>query len=142
MMRDRDALQKHCNNLTRRQIQFQHEIRRKELQYEWLQEKLRNYLAERKRESSASMEIVGLLRQQVPAQHKDSSRIVAGIDDIMVNTLLHQLSPHDTLCSKFSARKEEQHEESCKPRAEAGRDDGEDDRHSVRRKAKRAHGRE
>lgn len=84
MIRDRDALQKHCNNLTRRQIQFQHEIRRKELQYEWLQEKLRNYLAERKRESTASMEIVGRLRQQSPQQSKEKNKLSSKIDDMMV----------------------------------------------------------
>jgi len=74
MLRDKDALTKHCNNLTRRQIQFQHEIRRKELQYEWLQEKLRNYLAERKKESSASMEIVGRLKQQSPTTPKSKAK--------------------------------------------------------------------
>lgn len=82
MTRDRDTLQKNCNNLTRRQIQFQHEIRRKELQYEWLQEKLRNYLAERKRESSASMEIVGRFRQQSP--QRKGNKLATKIDDMMV----------------------------------------------------------
>lgn len=83
MNRDKDALQRQCNNLSRQQIQFQHEIRRKELQYEWLQEKLRNYLAERKRESSASMEIVGKLRRQQSPQPKERSKLVSKIDDIM-----------------------------------------------------------
>ena len=98
MVRDRDALQKHCNNLTRRQVQFQHEIRRKELQYEWLQEKLRNYLAERRRDFTASMEIVGMLRQQAPQQQKDKNKIASKIDDMMV--CLSSLRDHlgDTCC--------------------------------------------
>lgn len=83
MNRDKDALQRQCNNLSRQQIQFQHEIRRKELQYEWLQEKLRNYLAERKRESSASMEIVGKLRRQQSPQPRERNKLVSKIDDIM-----------------------------------------------------------
>ncbi|GMH40956.1 hypothetical protein BSKO_08860 [Bryopsis sp. KO-2023] len=68
--RDREELQKKCNNLNRRQVQFLHEIRRKESEYERLQDKLRYYLAEKKREAKASMEIVGRLRQQSQTKGK------------------------------------------------------------------------
>lgn len=68
--RDKEDLQKKCNNLNRKQIQYQHEIRRKELEYERLQDKLRYYLAEKKREAKASMEIVGRLRQQSQTKGK------------------------------------------------------------------------
>lgn len=81
LIRDRDSLQKECNNLSQRQIQFQHEIRRKELQYEWLQEKLRRYLAERKKESETSMEIVGRLRKQ--RRQSERGRIASKLDDLM-----------------------------------------------------------
>eukprot|EP00210_Caulerpa_lentillifera_P008720 g8318.t1 len=80
LLRDKENLQKECNALTQRQIQFQHEIRRKELQYEWLQDKLRRYLAERKRESETSMEIVGRLRKQNHPQH-NKGKITSKFDD-------------------------------------------------------------
>eukprot|EP00210_Caulerpa_lentillifera_P001208 g1164.t1 len=81
LIRDRDNLQKECNNLSQRQIQFQHEIRRKEVNYEWLQEKLRKYLADRKKESEASMEIVGRLRKQRP--QTDKGKIASKLDELI-----------------------------------------------------------
>lgn len=81
LVRDRENLQKECNALNHRQIQFQHEIRRKELQYEWLQEKLRRYLAERKRESETSMEIVGRFRKHQPPP-KEKNRITSKLDEL------------------------------------------------------------
>lgn len=81
LVRDRENLQKECTALNHRQIQFQHEIRRKELQYEWLQEKLRRYLAERKRESETSMEIVGRFRKHQPPQ-KEKNKITSKLDEL------------------------------------------------------------
>lgn len=64
LQREREDLTKKVYDLSRRSVQFQHGIRKKEVEYERLQDKLRYYLAEKKREAKASLEIVGRLKKQ------------------------------------------------------------------------------
>ena len=64
LARERDELQRRCASMVRLSVQFQHGIRRKELEYDKLQDKLRYHLAEKKREAKASMEIVGRFRKE------------------------------------------------------------------------------
>ncbi|KAL3153182.1 hypothetical protein ABBQ38_011933 [Trebouxia sp. C0009 RCD-2024] len=58
-IRDRDEAQKQCADLQRRHAQAQHEIRRKDMQAEKLQEQLRNMLMERKREAKKAFDMAG-----------------------------------------------------------------------------------
>ncbi len=49
----------------RRHVQTAHEMKRREKEFERLQEKLRDYLAEKKREAKATLDMAGRLRQQM-----------------------------------------------------------------------------
>ncbi|KAK9817129.1 hypothetical protein WJX72_009977 [[Myrmecia] bisecta] len=65
---ERDDLQRVVTDLSRRHVQFQHEIKRKEREFERLQDKLRDMLTEKKREAKANMEATtAILQGQTPA---------------------------------------------------------------------------
>ncbi|KAG7673019.1 hypothetical protein Ndes2437B_g01126 [Nannochloris sp. 'desiccata'] len=59
--RDADDLQKRLFGSERRLVQMQHEIKRKEKEYERLQERLSHYLADKKRNESAALDMAGKL---------------------------------------------------------------------------------
>ena len=61
--RDADELQKRLLGSDRRLVQMQHEIKRKEKEYERLQERLSHYLADKKRNESAALDMAGQLAQ-------------------------------------------------------------------------------
>ncbi|EFN57131.1 hypothetical protein CHLNCDRAFT_51197 [Chlorella variabilis] len=52
----------------RRIVQMQHEIKRKEKEYERLQERLAHYLADKKRSEKAALDMAGKLTQQLQAR--------------------------------------------------------------------------
>lgn len=85
LARERDELQKKCSSMARLSVQFQHGIRRKELEYEKLQDKLRYYLAEKKREAKASMEIFGRLKKQ---SQQGKSKMTTKMDEEMVKVMI------------------------------------------------------
>lgn len=65
LVSERDELARRCSQLDQRHHQFQHEIRRKEVEFEKLQGKLKNILTENKRrENRASLEIANLHKQR------------------------------------------------------------------------------
>ncbi|KAI3435003.1 hypothetical protein D9Q98_003055 [Chlorella vulgaris] len=65
--KEAEELQKKVVGCERRIVQMQHEIKRKEKEYERLQERLGNYLADRKRSEKAALDMAGKLTQQLQA---------------------------------------------------------------------------
>eukprot|EP00887_Chlorella_sp_A99_P003392 scaffold7.g3392.t1 len=63
--READELQKRLVGSERRCVQMQHEIKRKEKEYERLQERLAHYLADKKKHERAVVEMAGKLTSQL-----------------------------------------------------------------------------
>ena len=79
--REGEELQKRLLGYERRMVQMQHEIKRKEREYDRLQEQLVRYLADKKRNDSAALAMAGQLTQQVASSLGASGPARAGRSD-------------------------------------------------------------
>ncbi|KAL4435589.1 hypothetical protein ABPG77_002552 [Micractinium sp. CCAP 211/92] len=65
--KDADELQKKVTGCERRIVQLQHEMKRKEKEFERLQERLSHYLSDKRKNDKAVLEMAGKLTQQLAA---------------------------------------------------------------------------
>ncbi|KAL4425210.1 hypothetical protein ABPG75_009226 [Micractinium tetrahymenae] len=63
--KDADELQKKVTGCERRIVQLQHEMKRKEKEYERLQERLSHYLSDKRKNDKAVLDMAGKLTQQL-----------------------------------------------------------------------------